>query len=242
MKNILSTLTILLLMVALCLVPAPAVAQTTTTTTTLAAAMTATTTTVNLTSATGVTGFTNGQPTTWLFIDREFMPVYSVNGTTAIVQRNGGGMSTTHATSSKVWVGPYNAFLQAAPAGNCTSTSIAYLPMVNVSTGDAWTCGNSKWTTFNLYPTRMTMGAQLTAAGTITPTNPWHHITGSTTITTITVPAAFSTDGGCINLIPDLVGYTTSTGGNVALASTFVASKVLTLCYDTAQSKWYPNN
>lgn len=235
-KKILSIFAISLVLCAL------GTAQTTMTSTTLSAAITSITgTTVRVASATGITGFTNGQPTTWIYVDKELMPVYSVNGTTLVVQRT--GATALHASSAKVWVGPYNAFLQGDPSGSCTAANQPYLPGVSVATGILWNCGNGQWTAFSTYTARPTVGALLVAAATIAPTNPWHHITGATTITTITVPPAFPASGGCVMLIPDLIGSTTSTGGNVALASTFVVNKALTLCIDNtaATPKWVPS-
>ena len=104
-----------------------------------------------------------------------------------------------------------------------------------------WNCGNSLWGNFGAYNIRMTVGAQLVAAATIAPTNLVHHITGATAVSTITVPPSLPATGGCFTLIPDAAGSTTSTGGNIALATTTAASKQLILCYDPGTSKWYPS-
>jgi hypothetical protein len=46
--------------------------------------------------------------------------------------------------------------------------------------------------------------------------------------------------GGCLVLIPD-GAWTTATTGNIALASTAVVSKAITMCYDNGTTKWYPS-
>lgn len=83
-------------------------------------------------------------------------------------------------------------------------------------------------------------GADVSSASTITPTSGLFHVTGTSAISTINVP--FTNFTGCITLIPDGV-FTTTTGGNIALGSTAVVSRVLTMCYDGSggHSLWYPS-
>jgi len=65
------------------------------------------------------------------------------------------------------------------------------------------------------------------------------HVTGTAAIDTFTLPSAWgATYGGCINLIPD-GAWTTTTAGNIAVASTAIVGKVLTECWDG--TKWYPS-
>jgi hypothetical protein len=86
------------------------------------------------------------------------------------------------------------------------------------------------------------VGAALSSAATIAPTAPIHHVTGTTQITTITAPTVLAQAGmgGCLVLIPD-AAWTTATSGNIALASTAVVNKQLTMCWDNSTSKWYPS-
>jgi hypothetical protein len=65
-------------------------------------------------------------------------------------------------------------------------------------------------------------------------------ISGTTTIDTITAPSPISSTGGQVTLIPTGV-WATSTSGNIALVTTAVVSKALTLFYDQATAKWYPS-
>ncbi len=84
------------------------------------------------------------------------------------------------------------------------------------------------------------IGAALASGTTIAPTNFITHVTGTTTIQTITVPAAFSLIGGELVLIPDGL-WSTGTSGNIAIATTGVVSKALTMRYDPITAKWYPS-
>lgn len=74
------------------------------------------------------------------------------------------------------------------------------------------------------------------SATTIAPTAQITHISGTVTISTITIP--FSGFEGCLQFIPTGL-WTTTTGGNIALGSTAVVSRVLTECYDG--TSWYPS-
>lgn len=83
---------------------------------------------------------------------------------------------------------------------------------------------------------RAGVGANVASAATITPTGTLFHVTGTTQITTINLP--FTGFTGCIRTIPD-AAYTTATGGNIAVASTATANRVLDFCYDG--TSWYPS-
>lgn len=82
------------------------------------------------------------------------------------------------------------------------------------------------------------IGALLTAAATITPTHKRHKLTGTTQITTITVP--WDGFAGELHLYPDGAA-TTATGGNIAKAITMVANTVCILSYNPADALWYPH-
>lgn len=80
----------------------------------------------------------------------------------------------------------------------------------------------------------------IASAATIAPTKRITFISGTTTIDTITAPSPISATGGQITLIPTGV-WATSTSGNIALITTAVVNKALTLFYDQATAKWYPS-
>lgn len=81
-------------------------------------------------------------------------------------------------------------------------------------------------------------GSSVASATTITPTGQIFHITGTTAIATINIP--YTGFNGSITIIPDGI-FTTTTAGNIALASTAVVGKALIMTYDNTTSKWYPS-
>ena len=80
----------------------------------------------------------------------------------------------------------------------------------------------------------------IASATTIAPTAHITFISGVVSIATITVPQALLQTGGQITLIPTGI-FTTTTAGNIALASTAVVSKALIMTYDATTTKWYPS-
>jgi hypothetical protein len=80
----------------------------------------------------------------------------------------------------------------------------------------------------------------IASTGTIAPTTQRVFISGTAAIATITPPSPISAGGGAITLIPTGI-FTTTTAGNIALASTAVVSKALIMTYDRVTAKWYPS-
>jgi hypothetical protein len=80
----------------------------------------------------------------------------------------------------------------------------------------------------------------IASTGTIAPTTSIVFISGTSAIATITAPAPIASGGGQITLIPTGI-FTTTTAGNIALATTAVVNKALTMTYDTTTTKWYPS-
>lgn len=80
----------------------------------------------------------------------------------------------------------------------------------------------------------------IASAATIAPVTQIVFISGTAAIDTITAPAPISLGGGQITLIPTGI-FTTTTLGNIALASTAVVSLALIMTYDVTTAKWYPS-
>jgi hypothetical protein len=80
----------------------------------------------------------------------------------------------------------------------------------------------------------------IASATTIAPTKDITFISGAAAIATITAPSPISAGGGQITLIPT-GAFTTTTGGNIALASTAVVNRALIMTYDSGTAKWYPS-
>ena len=74
----------------------------------------------------------------------------------------------------------------------------------------------------------------------IAPTRMITFISGTSAIANITPPAPISTGGGQLTLIPTGI-FTTTTTGNIGLASTAVVSKALIMTWDVGTGKWYPS-
>lgn len=85
-----------------------------------------------------------------------------------------------------------------------------------------------------------TAAPTIASATTIAPTTPIVFVSGTTAIATITVPAALGSYNNRITLIPT-GAFTTTTAGNIALISTAVVSRALTMTYDATTVKWYPS-
>jgi hypothetical protein len=162
--------TITNLLIAAALATAALFGQSATQSTTLSAALVAPSATtppaafntVYVASTTGMNSavFTNnpGSAQTWLYIDKEAMPVVTVvNSTTVTVLRgagSGGQMGTTlaaHISGATVLFGPYNNFVPGAilelaaglgdnPSGSCVSTNYPYLPLINPKNGNLLNC------------------------------------------------------------------------------------------------------
>lgn len=79
----------------------------------------------------------------------------------------------------------------------------------------------------------------IASATTIAPLAQVSFVSGTTAIATITPPPSL-VGGGFIILIPT-GAFTTTTAGNIALASTAVVSKALIMTYDVTTAKWYPS-
>ena len=80
----------------------------------------------------------------------------------------------------------------------------------------------------------------IASATTIAPTTMIAFVSGVTPVATITAPSPISLGGGTITLIPTGI-FTTTTAGNIALASTAIVGRALTMTYDVTTAKWYPS-
>jgi hypothetical protein len=93
---------------------------------------------------------------------------------------------------------------------------------------------------FNNALTTTTSASTIASATTIAPTAYITFVSGTTAIATITAPSTMTGGGGQIVLIPT-GAWTTNTTGNIALATTAVVNRALTLTYDSTTTKWYPS-
>jgi hypothetical protein len=87
------------------------------------------------------------------------------------------------------------------------------------------------------------IGAQLTAAGTITPTASVHHVTGATTINIIATTNVPSSGNVFFTIIADStvnIGSSASAGGIKTAATAITSGKAMTFILDQGTSLWYP--
>ncbi len=213
-------------------------------TTTLSAAITASQTTFAVASATGITSQT-AQSQVLLLIDRELMQVLTVSGTTVTVNRGRNGTAAAgHLSGATVYRGFPAAFTsninRAEPSGSCTRGNLAYVPVIVFPSGNKYDCLGGQ---FVLTASGVggapgaVLGSAVASASTIAATGTMFHVTGTTAVNTITVPAGWQ-PGGCLVLIPDGLGGT-GTSGNISLATTSVVNKALLECWDG--TKWNPS-
>lgn len=118
------------------------------------------------------------------------------------------------------------------------------IPFLTSATMNVTSTSNLQTVTTTLvtsnFVTTPTVAPTIASAATIAPTASITFVSGTEAIATITVPSQVSSTGGSIILIPTGV-WTTTTAGNIALATTAVVSKALQMTYDATTTKWYPS-
>ncbi len=133
--------------------------------TALSAALDATSQTLTVTSATGIAAPT-GTSFTLLLMDKEAMRVTAdPNGTIISVQRGVQGTgASSHASGTRVWVGPAKYYGQADPSGSCTLANLTVHPRVVIPSGNVWYCSDGLWTrtTITDYDTARYLGTAAT--------------------------------------------------------------------------------
>ena len=104
------------------------------------------------------------------------------------------------------------------------------------------TIGNSSTLATKVFGVQATgqVAPTIASATTIAPTTSIVFVSGVVSIATITPPTGIVTTGGQITIIPTGV-FSTTTAGNIALATTAVVSKALIMTYDAVTLKWYPS-
>ena len=172
----------------------------------------------------------------------EGMQVQSVNGLQVFVQRGEPGSRTQIPSGATVIVGFPNWFRAYDPSGGCSLASTYIAPWINTVTGSQWLCSaiTLSWVPSweNPSDSYAVTAAVASVAGPILPSGPLFHVTGTAAITGITLPVGFVT--GSISIIPD-GAFTTTTAGNIAIASTAVVNRVLTFTWDSTNSKFVPS-
>jgi hypothetical protein len=182
--------------------------------TTLTNAIGASDTTFVVGSTTNITGpnFTTGVGLTYLQVEQEYMLVYSVPvaGTVTVQRGVFGSPAYAHGASAPVTIGLPTDFGQ---------------PAISIKSQQDFSWDNFSW------------AAPVASAATITVPGQAFHITGVASITTMNLPAGFVA-GGLFYVVFDSTAAM-ATGGNIGVAVTGAAGKMVVMAYDPNTSKWY---
>ena len=167
----------------------------------------------------------------------------SANLRAALTDETGTG-SAVFATSPTL-VTPVLGTVTSGDISACTSTSMVMVtPLLGTPTSGILTncTGSPTFTNVKYSGLIATTAAAPTIASatTIAPTEPITFISGTAAIVTITAPSPISSGGGQITLIPT-GAFTTTNAGNIAIVTTAVVGKALTMTYDSTTTKWYPS-
>jgi hypothetical protein len=238
-------------------------AQTAISATSLAAAMDASTPSIKVASTTGITIAQAGQPVTYAYIDQELVgimyqtalpsqpTVYSVLrgqfGTKAHAHSSGDMVliSATRGNGPGAFSSPgAGGFQQSNPPINGTCSGNLW---VNVLTAAQWLCSSvtGTWVPgWNNPLAAQSPGttAAVASASAITPSGPLFHLTGTTGITSFTIPVGFNATAagaGQFCYINDSTASTTA-GNNIGATITGVANTRVCWAWDAANSKFYP--
>jgi hypothetical protein len=245
--NIQNKMKCLIAAFALLLMPFFAQAQQNTLTgTTLGAAVTNSATLVQVAATTGISTSPNVGYNTAIYVDQELMTVLNVNGLVLTVARGQSGTrAAAHASGAVVYAGRPTWFYPNDPApGPCVLANVIATPWINVRTGNHWQCSGTLlvWVPGFGNPGNSGIPVNISTtvtAATATPiSGPLFKLTGSTTITSFTIPVGGVGYGFC--MIPDSTN-TVSTGNNIALGSTLVVNKTECYTWDAGASKYVPS-
>lgn len=105
-------------------------------------------------SATPFTNFVADSSPVKIYMDHEAMDVVSVNTTSkcvVVVRGTDGTAATPHNASITVFIATPQYFTATDLYGGCTRSNFAYLPLINLVSGNLRDCVNSQWV-YNAYP------------------------------------------------------------------------------------------
>lgn len=225
---------------------------------------------VQVASATGITAQAvnvnqtiNTQNLWVIYVDREEMAVVGVNGLTLQVIRGyNSTVATSHASGQMVLYGKAAWFYSADPgttfsqggigiAGGtaCTVAGQYAFPWINVRTGAEWACSPTSltyvpWFNNPLNPSlAVDFGTEASVAGATAVLGPLFRISGTNAITgwTAAVGQNATGEGGSQFCVYPTGAFTTTTAGNIAVATTAVAGKLDCWTWNASTSKWAPS-
>lgn len=236
--------------VAVLFTASPLFAQTALSTTTFSAAVDNAQQTVVVASATGITAAGSGAGFVYLLADREIFAVRTLPGastTVTVMRGQNGTRATSHISGATVTVVPPLALINYVPSGQCTRSTLPYVPMVvggsvaQPFNGTTYDClgvtTSGQWVPTN-YAHDIVFGSTVVSANTIAATGTYFKTSGTTVIKTITVPAGAAP--GFSIVIEATAIDTWDATGNILTAGTFTAAGHTVTFYWNG-SKWVPD-
>lgn len=226
---------------------------------------------VFLASVTGISAPSlPGSPVSVIYVGREAMGVFTVNtnlksvgvfrgylGTIASPHPSGDMVliSNVYSTTQAFGANPLpSGFFNVDPpqGGTCTAAGTPTTPWVNVTSGAQWLCSSVTNTWVPGFNNALCSGmgpacvptASVASASTILPTGPLFHLTGTTSVGTITPPVGCNATGvgGCqVTAICDGICVWSAAGNITTASGTMVAGTAVTFIWNAATSKWIPN-
>jgi hypothetical protein len=219
--------------------------------TTLAAAVTAGATSITVASASNIKNPTGGFYQKIYVIDPnqmkgELMTVLSFSGVQVQVSRLD-AFKGPHLSGSIVVIAdvdPLGArFYECNPIGSPATDPGFTTPYINVVTGEQWLYSSLSggWVAGWNNPAAKGVTAALASGDTAapTPSGPLFHMTGTSAVTSITIPVGFA--GGSFTVISD-AAWTWTLTNNIGCAGTAVAHEVVTFWYDSATAFFYASH
>jgi len=201
-------------------------------------------------SATGFTAPGTGATLVYALIDREAVAVRTVTSTTIGITRGQlGTRATPHASGATVWVGPPVAYNGYIPGGQCTRSTLLYVPWIvsggsnlGGEVGALFDCLGvttaGQWVQTNGANGIAVAGSTVSSATSVTPTGSYFKMSGTVNpVSTIVVPAGAA--AGFQLAIEPTGAWVTDTAGNVLIASTAVTGKLIIMTWNGA--KWAPS-
>lgn len=184
----------------------------------------------------------------------ELMQVVSLVSTGRYNVKRGvaGTAQVAHVSGAMVLVGSPNAFYSSDPQGSCSTSAVNGFAgqqisnlYVNVLTGSEWICStvSNTWVPGFNNPAQdnLTPTTAVASAAALTPSGPFFHMTGTTTITSVNLPLGFV--AGSFSVVTDTAATALSTAGNnvgTTVGAT-TAGQVKTFTYDAIAAKFYSN-
>lgn len=226
--------------------------------TTLTGALNSNQTTLAVASTTGMQGLTPQLGAQKIYVINpastrgELMTVFNVLNSTGLQVTRLDGSRQPFVSGAIVLIASADptlgTFYEFDPVGGSMTPqeSSSVQPWVNVTNGNQWLWSSvlnlwvPGWGNPNNGGVLGETAAVASAAGLITPSGPFFHITGTAAITGFNIPVGFM-GGTSFTVVPDGI-FTWTAANNIAVAGTAVVGRPLTFTHDPNTGKFYPSD